>query len=89
MNNTQFQPAFPASCKSTSGRSDLQLLIFFSFCAGPFVTTVGATTHVNPEVATNFSGGGFSNYFDAPSYQSTATAAFLETLGNQYSGLYK
>ncbi|KAF8903507.1 peptidase S8/S53 domain-containing protein [Gymnopilus junonius] len=35
----------------------------------PFVTTVGATTSINPEVAASFSGGGFSQYFAAPTYQ--------------------
>ena len=34
----------------------------------PFVTTVGGTIHVNPEVAVDFSGGGFSNYFAQPRY---------------------
>ena len=32
----------------------------------PFVTTVGGTIRVNPEVAVSFSGGGFSNYFSRP-----------------------
>lgn len=32
----------------------------------PFVTTVGGTIRVNPEVAVSFSGGGFSNYFARP-----------------------
>lgn len=30
---------------------------------GPFVTTVGGTIRVAPEVAVSFSGGGFSRYF--------------------------
>jgi tripeptidyl-peptidase-1 len=59
------------------------------FCVGPFVTAVGATTQVNPEVGINFSGGGFSNYFSTPSYQAAATKAFLKSLGTKYSGLYK
>ncbi|PIL34082.1 hypothetical protein GSI_03793 [Ganoderma sinense ZZ0214-1] len=54
----------------------------------PFVTTVGGTTHVSPEVAVDFSGGGFSNYFARPSYQSKDVSTYLTGLGNQYSGLF-
>ena len=43
----------------------------------------------NPEVGAGPSGGGFSNYFERPSYQSSAVSAFLQTLGGQYEGLYK
>ena len=56
---------------------------------GPFVTTVGGTTQVNPEVAANFSGGGFSNYFTRPSYQNSAVSSYLQKIGSQYSGLFK
>ncbi|KAF8903511.1 peptidase S8/S53 domain-containing protein [Gymnopilus junonius] len=54
----------------------------------PFVTTVGATTRVNPEVAASFSGGGFSRYFAAPSYQTTAVNTFLNGLGTKFNGLF-
>jgi len=54
----------------------------------PFVTTVGGTTHVNPEVAVNFSGGGFSNYFERPRYQDAAVSAYLDTIGSANAGLY-
>ncbi len=56
---------------------------------GPFVTTVGGTTQVNPEVAADFSGGGFSNYFARPSYQNRAVSSYLQNIGSQYSGLFK
>lgn len=56
---------------------------------GPFVTAVGGTTQVNPEVAVSFSGGGFSNYFSTPSYQSEVTSAFVTSLGSNYDGMYK
>jgi len=48
---------------------------------------VGATFRV-PEVATSFSGGGFSNYFAQPSYQSTAVSSFLTKLGSTNAGLF-
>ncbi|KAI0028774.1 family S53 protease [Vararia minispora EC-137] len=54
----------------------------------PYVTSVGATSGVNPEGAAYFSGGGFSNIFARPSYQNTVVPEFLSTIGNIYSGLY-
>ncbi|EIW59803.1 subtilisin-like protein, partial [Trametes versicolor FP-101664 SS1] len=54
----------------------------------PFVTTVGGTIRVNPEVAVSFSGGGFSNYFARPSYQSTAVSTFLTKLGSTNAGQF-
>ncbi|KAI0796218.1 peptidase S8/S53 domain-containing protein [Abortiporus biennis] len=54
----------------------------------PFVTTVGGTIRVNPEVAVSFSGGGFSNYFARPSYQSTAVSTFLTKLGTTNAGQF-
>ena len=87
-NRTVFQPMFPASCEpsrlSLMDNTD-QLFLF----VGPFVTTVGGTTQINPEIVANFSGGGFSNYFSQPSYQSDAVSDYLSNLGDQYKGLYK
>ncbi|KAF9448952.1 subtilisin-like protein [Macrolepiota fuliginosa MF-IS2] len=54
----------------------------------PFVTTVGGTTRVNPEIAVSFSGGGFSRYFATPSYQTTAVTNYINFLGNTFNGLY-
>ncbi len=42
-----------------------------------------------PEVATDFSAGGFSNYFPRPDYQDKAVPTFLQHLGSQYGGLFK
>ena len=55
----------------------------------PFVTAVGGTVQTNPEVAVNFSGGGFSRYFAQPSYQTQAVNSFLTGLGTTYQGFYK
>ena len=44
---------------------------------------------MNPEVAANFSGGGFSNYFARPSYQNSVVSSYLQNVGSQYSGLFK
>ena len=56
---------------------------------GPYVTTVGGTVKVNPEVAANFSGGGFSNYFPRPSYQERAVSSYLQNLGPMNHSLFK
>jgi len=57
--------------------------------SGPFVTSVGGTTGVNPEKAIAFSGGGFSRYFSQPSYQTGAVSAYIKKLNGTYNGLYK
>jgi tripeptidyl-peptidase-1 len=73
-NTSTFLPEFPAAC--------------------PYVTTVGATKNVNPEIVAIdpengfVSGGGFSNYFPRPSYQDPIVPNYVESLGNEYKGLY-
>ncbi|QRV80026.1 tripeptidyl-peptidase I [Ceratobasidium sp. AG-Ba] len=54
----------------------------------PWVTAVGATYGMSPEIGAPFSQGGFSNYFSRPSYQNQAVNAYLGGLGNTYEGLY-
>ncbi|KAH6692118.1 tripeptidyl peptidase-like protein [Leptodontidium sp. MPI-SDFR-AT-0119] len=60
----------------------------------PFVTTVGGTMRINPEVvAFNLgnsyaSGGGFSNYFSRPAYQDAVVPTYITSLGDQFKGLY-
>jgi tripeptidyl-peptidase-1 len=66
-----------SECDSTSA-----LAVFPASC--PYVTTVGATTGLGPETAASFSGGGFSSFFAAPSYQSDAVVGFLETLPTDF-----
>lgn len=71
-----FNPAFPATC--------------------PYVTTVGATqiksntavTATNPEEACEtviYSGGGFSNVFAMPSYQSSAVSSYFTNHNPSYT----
>ncbi|KAI0727509.1 family S53 protease-like protein [Fomitopsis betulina] len=60
-----------------------------TFPAGcPYLTSVGGTTGYNPETAASLSGGGFSNIYSTPSFQSADVSAYLATLGSTYSGLY-
>lgn len=51
------------------------------------LTSVGGTNLV-PEVAADFSSGGFSNYWARPSYQESAVAQYLDYLGDANAGLY-
>jgi tripeptidyl-peptidase-1 len=52
------------------------------------VTAVGGTYRV-PEVAVSFSGGGFSQYFAQPTYQSAAVTKYLSAFGTTYSTYFK
>ena len=54
----------------------------------PSVTVVGATTGTAPETAADFSSGGFSNVFAAPSYQAEAVSGYLSILGDTNAGLF-
>ncbi|KAF8185566.1 family S53 protease [Mycena galopus ATCC 62051] len=59
--------------------------MFPSTC--PYVTSVGGT-FFQPPTAFGSSAGGFSNYFPVPSYQAVDTSAYLESIGDEYSGMY-
>ncbi|KAJ7938175.1 family S53 protease-like protein [Mycena leptocephala] len=67
---------------SASVCNNVFMPVFPAAC--PFVTSVGSTQGFGPEVAINFTGGGFSNFFPAPDYQTAAIAGFLETSGRGY-----
>ncbi|KAI0631110.1 subtilisin-like protein [Trametes polyzona] len=55
----------------------------------PFLTSVGSTQGISPEVAAAFSSGGFSNIFARPAYQDDAVAGYLQKLGNTNKGLFQ
>ncbi|KAI9454384.1 subtilisin-like protein [Lactarius psammicola] len=54
----------------------------------PFVTAVGGTKEYMPEVASGYSGGGFSDYFLRHPYQYQAVSTYFRGLGNQHYDLY-
>ncbi|KAJ7037158.1 subtilisin-like protein [Mycena alexandri] len=54
----------------------------------PWATAIGSTIGFGPEIAVNFTGGGFSNFFPSPSYQTTQVAGFLETLPMEFEGIF-
>ncbi|KAM5352912.1 hypothetical protein ACJ41O_005634 [Fusarium nematophilum] len=52
--------------------------IFPATC--PYLTSVGGTVGVTPEIAWDGSSGGFSKYFSRPSYQSQAVKTYMKTV---------
>ncbi|KAJ7142513.1 family S53 protease [Mycena epipterygia] len=54
----------------------------------PFITSVGGSTGLPPQVAAGLSAGGFSTFFSVPEYQATDVASYLTSIGDQYAGLY-
>ena len=92
--NVRFNPIFPGSCmcdiislptSSTHSQAKVADHIF----AGPWITTVGGTKDVLPEIGLVISGGGFSNIFPQPDYQNVSVPAFIKSLGTKNKGLYK
>ncbi|KAK7045104.1 family S53 protease-like protein [Favolaschia claudopus] len=63
------------------------LVVFPASC--PYITAVGGTESFSPEIATNLTGGGFSNLFPRPWYQHDATIqGFLDTLPADFPGRF-
>lgn len=76
-----------SACQTNDGKNTTRFLpVFPASC--PFVTAVGGTTHVAPEVAVHFSSGGFSDRFPRPAYQNDAVTTYLDKLGDRWRGLY-
>ncbi|KAI0080806.1 tripeptidyl peptidase A [Panus rudis PR-1116 ss-1] len=74
-------------CKTNDGRNATRFMPSFP-ASCPYVTTVGGTFHV-PEVAVNFTGGGFSDLFPRPAYQKDAVEKYLAALPQDtYKGLF-
>jgi hypothetical protein len=82
--------AFPPDVCVFTPSPHVSLLIIFK----PYVTAVGGTKNINPEVvafdAPNefASGGGFSNYFARPSYQDSVVPAYVSSLNGQYKAFF-
>ncbi|EJD01556.1 tripeptidyl peptidase A [Fomitiporia mediterranea MF3/22] len=74
-------------CFTNDGRNATEFIPGFP-ASCPFVTAVGGTIFI-PEVAVDFSGGGFSNFFARPKYQDEVVQAYLDALPNgTYAGLF-
>lgn len=75
------------ACQSNDGTNSTRFSPEFP-ASCPFVTSVGGTQNVDPEIAFTYSGGGFSDIFCRPSYQDEAIRPYLDQIGNQWKGLY-
>ncbi|KAF1958205.1 tripeptidyl-peptidase-like protein [Byssothecium circinans] len=76
-----------SACQTNDGKNTTRFLpIFPASC--PYVTSVGGTRNINPEIAVSFSSGGFSDLYERPAYQESAVSAYLSKLGSQWEGLY-
>ena len=75
------------ACQSNDGTKTTRFMPTFP-ASCPFVTAVGGTQDIQPEMAADFSGGGFSDLFCRPSYQDKAVGQYLERLGDRWDGLY-
>ncbi|KAJ5653314.1 hypothetical protein N7490_000317 [Penicillium lividum] len=64
-----------SACQAVDGTTPQFNPIFPATC--PYVTAVGGTAAVSPEVAWNASSGGFSNIFDRAWYQESAVQTYL------------
>lgn len=76
-----------ASCQSNDGTNTTKFLPLFP-AACPYVTSVGATEGGTPEKAIDFSGGGFSEYFERPAWQDDVVEAYLAEHGAKWKGYY-
>ncbi|KAI4146303.1 MAG: hypothetical protein L6R39_003502 [Caloplaca ligustica] len=76
-----------SACQSNDGKNTTRLLPIFP-AACPYVTSVGGTFHVEPEIAIGFSSGGFSDRFPRPAYQEAAVTTYLNSIGDTFKGLY-
>lgn len=74
-------------CQSNDGKNATRFIPMFPGTC-PYVTAVGATESNSPEVATNFSSGGFSNYFPRPEWQDDVLEKYLESNGDEWEGYF-
>ncbi|KAL8862715.1 MAG: hypothetical protein Q9178_001213 [Gyalolechia marmorata] len=76
-----------SACQTNDGKNTTRLLPIFP-AACPYVTAVGGTYRIQPEIAIGFSSGGFSDRFPRPAYQNTAVTQYLNKIGDTFQGLY-
>jgi tripeptidyl-peptidase-1 len=89
-NRPRFLPTFPSTVRRAFAKHCFPYSQF-CFCLGskcPYVVSVGGTRYIN-EIGVDFSGGGFSNYFQRPAWQEVAVAQAKKHLPKgAYQGLY-
>lgn len=75
------------SCQANDGAKTTKFVPSFPATC-PYVTSVGSTQGISPEIAANFSAGGFSDYFARPKWQDEAVGGYLRLYGNEWKGYY-
>jgi tripeptidyl-peptidase-1 len=75
------------ACETNDGKNTTRFNPIFP-AACPWVTSVGGTYNVEPEIAGISSSGGFSDLFPRPAYQDEAVKNYLHILGDKWMGLY-
>lgn len=81
------------TCVSNDGKNTTKFQPSFP-ASCPFVTAVGGTKDINPEVVAfrerngYVAGGGISNYFPRPVYQIPEVEKYLASIGDLHEGLY-
>lgn len=75
-----------SACQASDGVTPQFNPIFPATC--PYVTAVGGTSDVSPEVAWNASSGGFSNYFSRAWYQYPAIEEYLAQISDETKDYY-
>ncbi|KAF6233137.1 hypothetical protein HO173_008681 [Letharia columbiana] len=65
-----------APCQSNDGKKTPQFTPQFPGTC-PYITAVGGTQSIEPEIAWVAGSGGFSNYFPRPEYQAAAVSTYL------------
>ncbi|KAF4627946.1 hypothetical protein G7Y89_g10209 [Cudoniella acicularis] len=74
-------------CLSNDGLNTLKFQPQFPATC-PYVTSVGGTRYIEPEVAVFFSSGGFSNIWPRPAYQDSAVPSYLRKIGDKNKGYF-
>lgn len=77
-----------ATCRSIDGSNkDMTISTFPASC--PWVTSIGAVTNgQDPPKGADFSSGGFSNFFERPSWQDAAVEGYVKELDGFLDGYY-
>lgn len=75
-----------AGCLAPDNKTVEFNAIFPATC--PYLTSVGGTVNVTPEIAWEGSSGGFSKYFPRPAWQDAAVATYLRTVSNATLAYY-
>ncbi|KAF4442460.1 hypothetical protein F53441_11746 [Fusarium austroafricanum] len=75
-----------SGCLAPDGKTVEFNAIYPATC--PYLTSVGGTVDVTPEIAWEGSSGGFSKYFPRPSYQDKAVKNYMKTVSKQTKKYY-